>query len=144
MTENAMMHGTYADLKIVKTRRVIQMVIEFPIEASKEFTDVFGMPQPDVEQWVVVARLRQEAIRRNETASRAIQEAGILCKTASFGEWLRDHRGMSEINPSDPNSIADGLRAILGIRSRSELSTDKDALFVWNSLKSAYDNHMLS
>lgn len=144
MTENAMMHGTYADLKVVKSRKVLQMVIEFPIESSRHFTEAFGLPQPDIEQWVVVAKLREEAVRRNENATAAIQQAGILCKDEKFGIWLRDYRGMTEIDPSNSDTIAQALRAILGVRSRADLSTDKDALAIWQSLKSAYDNHIYS
>ena len=51
---------------------------------------------------------------------------------------------MTEINPTDSESIANALRAILGIRSRSDLNTNREALAVFNSLKSAYDNHLLT
>ena len=139
-----MMQGTYSDLKIIKGRKVMQMVIEFPLEASSTFTECFGLPQPDMEQWVVVAKLKEEAVRRNEGATVAIQQAGILCKEEAFGVWLRDSRGMSEVDPTNPDTIAQALRAILGIRSRADLSTDKEALDVWNRLKTAYDNQKVS
>ena len=141
---NALMQGTYSDFKLIKGRKVAQMVIEFPIENSETVISTFGIPQPHMEKWVAVALLNETAVLRNETATKAIQEAGILCKEARFGQWLRDERGMQEVQPENSETIAQALRAILGIKSRADLSTDKEALGVWHSLKSAYDNYLLS
>lgn len=141
---DAVMQGAYSDFKVIKSRKVIQMVIEFPIESSATFVEMFGIPQPHEEQWVAVALMNKTAVVRNETAMKAIQDAGMLCKNTSFGIWLKDERGMTEINPQDPNSIAQALRAILGIRSRSELQTDSEALKVWHALKSSYDNSIVN
>lgn len=140
---DAVMQGAYSDFKVIKSRKVIQMVVEFPIESSASFVEMFGIPQPHEEQWVAVALMNKTAVTRNETAMKAIQDAGILCKSSSFGKWLRDERGMTEVNPEDSNSIAQSLRAILGIRSRSELQTDSEALKVWHALKSSYDNSLM-
>jgi hypothetical protein len=139
---NRVMQGTYSDFKVIKGRKVIQMVIEFPIEQAESVTSTFGIPQPHEEQWVAVAMLNKTMVTKNEGAMKAIQQAGIMCKDPSFGVWLRDERGMTEVEPLDSNSIAQALRAILGIRSRSELSNDPEALKVWHSLKSAYENHL--
>jgi hypothetical protein len=138
------MQGTYSDFKLIKGRKVCQMIIEFPSEAADTVASTFGMPQPHIEKWVAVALLSEQAVVKNENAMKAIQEAGILCKEPKFGSWLREHRGMTEVEPEDPNTIAEALRAILGVRSRADLSTDNDALQVWYSLKSAYDNHLLN
>lgn len=141
---DAVMRGAYSDFKVIKSRKVIQMVIEFPIESSANFVEMFGIPQPHEEQWVAVALMNKTAVVKNETALKAIQDAGILCKSQSFGRWLKDERGMTEVNPQDPNSIAQALRAILGVRSRSELNTDGEALKVWHALKSSYDNSIMT
>lgn len=141
---NALMQGTYSDFKVIKGRKVVQVVIEFPIEQAEVVTSTFGIPQPHMEKWVAVALLKEEAVVRNENATKAIQEAGILGKDPRFGAWLRDERHMSEVDPEDHNTIAEALRAILGIRSRSELSTDTEAMKVWHSLKSSYENHLMT
>ena len=141
---DAVMRGAYSDFKVIKSRKVIQMVIEFPIESSANFVEMFGIPQPHEEQWVAVALMNKTAVVKNETALKAIQDAGILSKSQSFGRWLKDERGMTEVNPQDPNSIAQALRAILGVRSRSELNTDSEALKVWHALKSSYDNSIMT
>ncbi|MED5369092.1 MAG: hypothetical protein VX978_06320, partial [Pseudomonadota bacterium] len=125
---DSIMRGAYSDFKVIKSRKVIQMVVEFPIESSNSFVEMFGIPQPHEEQWVAVALMDKRAVIRNETATIAIRDAGILCKNPSFGEWLRAERGMSEVDPNDSDSIAQAVRAILGIRSRSELSDNSEAL----------------
>ena len=38
--------GTYADFKTVKSRSVVQMVIEIPIEQSTELVSKCGIPIP--------------------------------------------------------------------------------------------------
>lgn len=141
---NRLMQGTYSDFKLIKGRKVCQMIIEFPSEAADTVAATFGMPQPHIEKWVAVALLNEQAVVKNQNASKAIQEAGILCKEPRFGSWLRESRGMTEVDPADPNTIAEALRAILGVRSRADLSSDNEALQVWYSLKSSYDNYLLS
>ena len=141
---DSIMRGAYSDFKVIKSRKVIQMVVEFPIESSNSFVEMFGIPQPHEEQWVAVALMDKRAVIRNETATVAIRDAGILGKNPSFGAWLRDERGMSEVDPDNPDTIADAIRAILGVKSRSDMISDVNALQVWFSLKASYDAHTLS
>lgn len=57
MNSNAIIAGTFADLKTVKTRSVVQMIVEVPIERAEEVVMMFGFPQPGSEVTVAVARL---------------------------------------------------------------------------------------
>lgn len=136
------MAGTYSDFKIVKTRRVIQMIIEFPIEHSKEFTDMFGMPQPDMEQHIAVARLK-EISTPPPTATKTIQQAGIVCKQPEFGEFLRDKYNMADVVPSDSETIVSALRALCGIKSRTEFNTDAQAAEVFNRIYREFTNSQM-
>ncbi len=54
---NAVIEGSYADFKLVKTRGVAQLVIEIPIERAAEAVAMFGIPQPGQEIAVAIARL---------------------------------------------------------------------------------------
>lgn len=50
--------ATYSDLKFIKTRNSVQIVLEVPREAASEALLVLGgMPNPAAETWVAVARL---------------------------------------------------------------------------------------
>lgn len=141
MTSNRVMSGTYSDFKIVKSRSVIQVIVEIPIEQGDAFIDMFGIPKPGEEVWVAVAELNRAAVGPAEPteASRAIQQAGIICNSERFGTWLRDHRNMEGVNPQDPATIANALRSILGIKSRTEFNHSPELIESFNRLKGEFD-----
>ena len=62
MSALAVIQGSYADLKIVRTRQAVQIIVECPLERLPEIVAAFGAPNPAAEIPVAVARL-------NETAS---------------------------------------------------------------------------
>jgi len=70
---NRITKGTYSDFKIVKTRNVAQVIVEIPLEQAEEFVNMFGMPTPNMEKWVAVARLNDEVVSKNEDSTIAIQ-----------------------------------------------------------------------
>lgn len=131
--------GTYADFKIVKSRNVAQFIIEVPIEQANEAVTNFGLPDPHIEKWVAIAMLNQTVVERNQDAVTAIQRAGMLCKSEHFGRWLRDQRRLEQVNPDDEQSISNALRALLGVKSRSEFHSNQEALVAFNRLKGEYD-----
>ena len=136
---NRIMKGTYSDYKLIKTRGVISVSVEFPIEQAEEFVRMFGMPKPDTEKWVAIAGLNEEVIHRNEDVVRTIQQAGMLCKEINFGRFLKNQKNMLDVIPEKEDTIAKGLRAILGIQSRTDFHNDNNALIAFNRLKSEYE-----
>jgi hypothetical protein len=139
---NRITKGTYSDFKIVKTRNVAQIIVEIPLEQAEEFVNMFGMPTPNMEKWVAVARLNDEVVNKNEDSTIAIQKCGMLCKEERFGMFLKNAKNMQEVNPFESDSIANSLRAILGIKSRTELH-DPINLLAWNRLLSEYENWLI-
>lgn len=67
MSDNAVITGMFADLKTIKTRSSIQIVIEVPVEYGKRVIDVLGFPQPGAEVPVVIARLQQVSAPMQDT-----------------------------------------------------------------------------
>lgn len=132
--------GTYADFKIVKSRGVAQFIIEVPIEQANQAINHFGLPDSHLEKWVAIALLNQRVIEQNQDSISAVQQAGILCKSAHFGQYLKEEIGVPEVIPDDEGSVTQGLRAILGIKSRTEFHDNVDALKSWNRIKSGYDS----
>ena len=130
---DAVFTGTYSDFKIIKTRKVAQMVVEFPLEQGERFVNSFGLPNSHEEKWVAVAWVRSDAVQTNGRATSAIQQAGILCKDAAFGTWLRDAKKM-DLNPHNENEVQDALRAILGVASRADMRSNDQALEIWERL----------
>jgi hypothetical protein len=142
MSNEKAIQGTYSDFKIIKSRSVAQIIVEVPLEKAEEIVDIFGLPQPEQELWVGVIALNKKAIINNKEATQAIQMAGMLCRNENFGIWLRENRGMKDINPTKHEDIANGLRAILGIKSRTEFQNNPELIYAFNNLKSEYDQFL--
>jgi hypothetical protein len=116
--------GTYADFKVVKTRKVLQMIIEIPIERSDDFTKKFGLPDPSKEKWVAVAYLNDATPPQQDSdASKVVQISGILCRTPKFGEFL-NQKFNAKVDVSDPDSIANMLRTVCSVSSRADFATN--------------------
>ena len=48
--------ATYSDVKLVKTRKVFQLIFEVPIEDADNALRVLGgLPRPAAERWVGIA-----------------------------------------------------------------------------------------
>ena len=129
--EHAAIQGTFADLKSVKTRSVVQMVVEIPIEQAEQVIKAFGFPQPGAEIAVAVARLDPEKAKAAPAPSEKPKErfadkrlsvqAGIRCNDPRFqrfisneyGQWLRDGE-----------DVADFVRRHCMVGSRKDLDDD--------------------
>ena len=63
MTEKpAAFTATYSDWRVVKGRKVVQIVLEVPLEAAGHAYNVLGgMPTFGSENWFAVARMNKEA-----------------------------------------------------------------------------------
>jgi len=60
MDKPAAFSATYSDLKLIKTRKVVQFVFEVPLEAAEHAMNVLGgMPSPMTESWFAIARLEK-------------------------------------------------------------------------------------
>lgn len=60
MDKPAAFSATYSDLKLIKTRKVVQFVFEVPLEAAEHAMNVLGgMPSPMTENWFAIARLEK-------------------------------------------------------------------------------------
>ena len=59
MSEPAAILATFSDLKLVKTRKVAQLVFEVPIESVRSATEALGWPTG--EQWCGIARVTKSA-----------------------------------------------------------------------------------
>ena len=103
---------------------------------------MFGMPLPSSEKWVAIAMLNEQNIEKNKDVEMAIQKCGMLCKQEVFGMFLKESKGVIEVNPFDSESVANGLRKLLGIKSRTEFR-DVEVFRSWNNLLSEYEQWIL-
>jgi len=140
MTQNAVIAGTFADLKTVKSRSVVQMVIEVPIERGEQVVQMFGFPQPGAEIAVAVARLATEQPKSSTPTTgrkwdelRPSQQAGIACADPEFWQFLTEV-GPRDLNIANDKAAADEVRFRCDVSSRRYLDTDEDAASRWNVL----------
>ncbi len=143
--------ATYSDIKLVKTRKVVQFVFEVPVEAADNAMRLLGgMPRPDQEQWVGIAPITEDAATRAPTPaekpkrrmadlSRA-QQAGILCNDDCFVNFLMHHYEMKVLaSRSLTESAADFVRAFCKVTSRAQLDSEPDRGEMWDHLRTEYD-----
>jgi hypothetical protein len=142
--------ATYSDFKLVKTRKVVQIVLEVPVEHANIVLDVLGgMPDPSKESWVGVALIRPDAAKpqpvvqpRPAGAKRdwrdlpPSQQAGIRCEEPSFEAFLKEERSDDW---HESQNTAECVRLICGVASRSELGTNHRARVIWTQLNSQFE-----
>lgn len=129
MTKPAAVAGSYADLKLIKSRSVAQLVIEIPIEQAEQAVAAFGIPQPGKEVAVAVALLKQSPTIEHEPRQEKRrfhdmplpQQAALLCNDKAFARWLTGDPTVV------PEEVAERMRRRLGITSRSLLATSEEA-----------------
>ena len=58
-SDPAAFRAVYSDWRLIRTRKVVQVVLELPLEeADRAYSALGGMPRPDAEVWCGVARLK--------------------------------------------------------------------------------------
>ena len=63
--EPAAFRCTYSDWKLIRTRKIVQLVFELPVELSDQAYRVLGgMPNPAAETWCAIARLDPAAVKQ--------------------------------------------------------------------------------
>ncbi len=109
--------ATFAEWRMVKGRKVLQLVMEVPLEKQQEVSDVLGFPMPDRDLWVGIARITEEAATAPRGGKLA-QRAGILCNEGGF------QRFMDTTNAED---AAEALRQHCGVTSRAHIDNSDGA-----------------
>lgn len=143
----AAFQATYADFKLIKSRGQAQFVFEVPLDkADAALKALGGLPRPDQETWVGVARLKgaepiaipapKERKRFDELTPAA--QAGMRCQDEKFVEFLHDRNPDWLADGSDDDEAAQMVRQICGVESRSELNSDAIALSRWKGLEADF------
>ena len=146
MTDPAVIKGTFSDYKLIKTRKVIQIIVEVPVEQQAQVFAALGYPMPDSEAWVAVARLDLEKINVNlEKADKPkrpfpewplSQQAGMRCEDYGFWQFLsKTQRG----NPLNIEEAACIVRVACGIDSRAQLDDEERPRGIWLRLNAEYE-----
>lgn len=162
----AAFQATYSDWRIVKGRKVVQVVFELPLEsADAAYQALGGMPIAAAEVWCGIARLSSpqrettpapvEAMprparsllsapvgdskpRRKFEDLTPAQQAGILCGQQNFQLFLNER---FHYNAGSSDEAAEAVRELCKVSSRALLTTDNTE---WHALQLAFrlwENH---
>jgi hypothetical protein len=156
MGDLAAFQATFSDWKLIKGRKVVQVVLELPLEkADHAYKVLGGMPDPGKSVWCAVARLKNGAeasapreeqkpaspgcvappARRPLDSLPLPQQAGILCQEGGFRAFLNEEFNYACETADD---AADAVRERCNITSRSELGTNKKAAERFIELREQY------
>ena len=155
--------ATFADMKLVKTRQVAQLIFEIPIENFDAAYEVLGgMPVPSKERWFGIAainigkgampdsaptvpadRLHNARPQPDNQPARAKrdwrdipppQQAGIRCDDAIFTAFLKE--GYPE-EWRESQDTAACVRLICAVESRGQL-IDGPSRVIWHQLDTEF------
>jgi hypothetical protein len=116
---SAAFEGSYSDWRIVKGRKVVQIVIEVPLEnADHAYQVLGGMPNNGAEAWLAVARLAGKSRLPAPAQNNVAQQAAMRCDQPKFKEFLVFK---NEFGPDDP---AKWLREYFGVDSRKKINSE--------------------
>jgi hypothetical protein len=135
MTDSAAIRATYSDWRPVKSRKVLQLVMEVPIEQTEQVLTILGAPMPDREMWVAIARLADVKPDAKPAPHPLVQAAGILANEPRFQAWVAEWLGAE----ADAEDAAKYIRSYCRIESRRELASDKSAQADFRRLRADYD-----
>jgi hypothetical protein len=158
MNAPAAFSATFADWKLIKTRKCVQIVFEVPLEAADAAYQVLGgMPDPSTSVWFGIAKLQPtttggrghevaETAPRQQTANRAggarkwdelpySQQAALSCDDKVFWAFLREELGYEVMNIY---AAAVAVRMFCEVTSRSELDTGGMAARKWAEMWQRY------
>jgi hypothetical protein len=144
--------GTYADIKTVKTRSVVQVVIELPIERIGDIVAMFGAPIPGAERWVAIAPLafnpyERKAIEAPPEAAasvspegrKLVQSAVLRCREPSFQMWVLRGVFMEGEHKLNEERTAEEVKRRLGVKSRNEIGESPEAARKWRAMLGQYE-----
>jgi hypothetical protein len=145
--------ATFSDFRIVKGRKVGQLIFELPIEAVDAALETLGgVPRPDKEAWVGIARLRQETSKEPEKVDISSpnkerrpfgslplsQQAALRCNDSDFWKFINQACGVnSGINSAEGAAMF--VRSYCNVVSRSEIKLETEKGDRWIDLNDKYD-----
>jgi hypothetical protein len=143
--EPAAIQASFADFRLIKGRKQAQIILEIPIEgADAALAALGGIPQPQSERWLAVARLNGAAKpdlepkeKRKWDDLKSSMQAAIRCNEPAFQRFMREVYD-SEAHGDDDEDAANAVRYICGVDSRSGLNDNREAAERWKDLDRSY------
>jgi hypothetical protein len=136
----AAIQATFADFRLIKGRKQAQLVLEIPIEEADNALAVLGgIPQPQSDCWVAVARLNgvakpepQPKEKQKWEDLRLSMQAGIRCEEKAFWKYC----GYNNVTSAEAAACV--VRELCNIDSRSGLNDNPVAALEWRRFDRQY------
>jgi hypothetical protein len=140
LSNPAAIKATFSDFRLIKSRKIAQVILELPIEeGDKALEALGGLPRPDREAWVGIARLNVTSIKPQEKRRwhdlKLAAQASIRCTEPIFRRFIQDEHN---VQARDEEQAAKFVRRYCGVKSRSELNLDPNCAEAWERLESKY------
>lgn len=119
MNDPAAFRATFSDWKLIRTRKVVQLVFELPVEqADLAYKVLGGMPNPAESVWCAVARLTKESEVMPDSVARrtnakATPERDVAPPVQPQDKVGRAKRSWNELSAAEQAGIRCSERAFL-------------------------------
>ena len=148
--------ATFVDLRTVKSRSVMQLIFEVPLErADSALQALGGIPQPGTDRWVGIARLVAPETRAPveptkdyarslaakdryaglDDGQKAVARAALLAKDLSFQHWLFVTKRAPRFGEG---AAAEYIRHSCECTSRREIAENPEKLRLFEALEGSY------
>ena len=150
MKPPAAFRASYSDWKLIRTRKVVQIVLEVPVEeADAAYQVLGGMPNPAESFWCAVARLQPDtanlAKKKQEWDElKPSAQISIRCGETAFRKFLVEkfHDAYWSNLEEDWSPIERAIvfvREHCGVTSRADITADNPQAFAaWKRLEWDY------
>ena len=143
MTDALVIAGTYADFKFVKTRKVVQVVIEIPSEQSAHALKILGgMPNPAAEQPVAIALLNPSKGKDTPKSEgqTCVKMAHAMCRDTRFQTWVAYQMDGFDRDMTAHDATRKFIIEHCGITSRADFAINPEACEKLRDLKADFDH----
>ena len=150
MKPPAAFRASYSDWKLIRTRKVVQIVLEVPVEeADAAYQVLGGMPNPAESFWCAVARLQPDAAKPAKKKPewhelKPSAQISIRCGETAFRAFLAETFPLAwgrhfdqDWSPIEKAIVF--VREHCGVTSRADINSDNpQALDAWERLEWDY------
>jgi hypothetical protein len=141
----AHIQATFHDWRTVKTRKMLQIIFEVPLEKQGEVLTMLGPPDSANPSWHVIAPLKDESEDKPAKTPRPMntlplsQQAALLGEREAFWRFARERCGADVWSQG---KAADFIRDHCGVSTRADIHQGSEAGTIFLILKGDFDAWM--
>ena len=148
MSEAPAIAATYVEWKMIKTRKVLQLVFELPLEQQQDVLMKLGAPRPDRDDWYGIVPLQkpptataipQKDLARSEAGKQRYAESDDMERARTRSAMLpNDPQFQAWCKRQTPETAAEFIRSACGVGSRREIAFEQSAYEAFLQLETEF------